>query len=78
MKTENAIKTLIKARNEKYNSKTLHIKVSEERNWSNNTILTITGHNVAVHFSAMANFLCPMIASYIEIIDNKTVKIELK
>ena len=77
MKTENAIKALIKARNEKYNSETLHIKVSEERNWCGRKILTITGHEVAVNFSAMASFLCPMIALHIEVIDNKTVKIEL-
>jgi hypothetical protein len=77
MKTENAIKALIKARNEKYNSKTLHIKVSEERSWSNKKVLTITGHEVAVYFSAMASFLCPMIATYVEVIDNTTVKIEL-
>ena len=77
MKTETAIKTLIKARNEKYNSELLHINVSEERSWSNKKVLTITGHYAAVYFCAMDNFLCPMIASYIEVIDSNTVKIEL-
>ena len=77
MKTENAIKTLIKVHNAGYNSKALHIKVSEERNWAGRKVLTITGQGVAVYFASMASFLYPMIVSYMEVIDNKTVKIEI-
>lgn len=77
MTTANAIKTLIKARNEKYSSKTLHIKVNEDVSWSGRKVLTITGHEVASMFSSMSSFLHPMVASYIEVINNNSIKIEL-
>jgi ABC-type dipeptide/oligopeptide/nickel transport system ATPase component len=77
MTTANAIKALIKARNERYSSELLRIKVSEDVSWTGRKVLTITGHEVASMFSSMSSFLNPMVAIHIEVIDNHSVKIEL-
>lgn len=77
MTTANAFKTLIKAYNKGYSSESIRIKVSEDVSWSGRKVLTITGHEVAAMFSSMSSFLRPMVASDIEVINNKTVKIQL-
>jgi len=77
MTTANAFKTLIKAYNKGYSSESIRIKVSEDVSWSGRKVLTITGHEVASMFSSMSNFLRPMVASNIEVINNNSIKIEL-
>jgi len=76
MKTSNAIKMLIKARNKRY-SDCLQLKMEESIDWEGKKLFTVTGYNAAHYFSSMSVFLYPMVFTHFDIIDNRTVEFNL-
>ena len=58
--TINAIKTLIRARNEKY-SQAIKLTIEERRSWNDTPMLVITGFEASSHLAQMKSFLEPMI-----------------
>lgn len=79
MKTSEAIKTLIKVRNEKYNNVCnleVEEKVRKRYATKDEEVLIIKGHNASALFAQMSPFLEPMICS-VWIIDQSTVEITM-
>ncbi len=58
--TINAIKTLIKARNKKYNE-AIRLDVEERISWNDKPMLVIKGFEASAHLAQMKPFLEPMI-----------------
>lgn len=58
--TINAIKTLINARNKKYNE-AIKLTTEERISWNDKPMLVITGFEASAHFAQMKPFLEPML-----------------
>ena len=58
--TINAIKTLISARNKKYNE-AIRLDVEERISWNDKPMLVITGFEASADFAQMKPFLEPML-----------------
>jgi hypothetical protein len=56
----NAIKTLIKARNNKF-SEAIYLGIEEKMSWNDKPILVIKGYEASTYFAQMKPFLEPMI-----------------
>lgn len=58
--TINAIKTLINARNKKYDER-INLTIEERISWNDKPMLVITGYDASAYFAQMKPFLEPMI-----------------